>query len=65
MTTAVQAELVKLQQQIDDGAARVPGASGGAGGEHKFNKGFIPVKELKPVKLAKEEQWRDWAELFT
>ena len=56
ITGAVQTEFTKLQEQIEQGAAREPG--------HKFGKGFLPVKELKPPKLAKEEQWRDWAEHF-
>ena len=54
---AVQAEFSKLQQQIDESAAREPG--------QKFSRGFLPVKELKPPKLATEEQWREWSEHFS
>ena len=57
ITGAVQTEFTKLQEQIEQGAAREPG--------HKFGKGFLPVKGLKPPKLVKEEQWRDWAEHFS
>ena len=54
---AVQLELDKLQKQIELGSSKDSG--------NKFGKSFIPVKELKPPKLCKEEQWRDWAEHFS
>ena len=60
IAAAVQVEFGKLQQQIDEGASREHGGDTGP----KFNKGFIPVKDLKPTRVAKEEQWRDWAESF-
>ena len=60
VTAAVQAEFAnlqqehaKLQQQVNEGGSRDGGSRGG--------KSFLPVKELKPPKLAKEEQWRDWS----
>ena len=60
IASAVQAEFSKLQQQIDDSAAKGSGHDSGP----KFNRGFIPIKELKPPKLVKEEQWREWSEHF-
>ena len=48
ITGAVQVEFSRLQQQIDQGGTRDAGP--------KFGKGFLPVKELKPNKLAKEEE---------
>ena len=54
---AVQAEFSKLQQQIDESATREPG--------QQFSRGFLPVKELKPPRLAKEEQWREWSDHFS
>ena len=53
---AVRLELDKLQAQIEQGSSKDSG--------QKFGKSFIPVKDMKPPKLCKEEQWRDWAELF-
>ena len=54
---AVQLELNKLQQQIEQGSSKDNG--------NKNGKSFLPVKELKPPKLCKEEQWRDWSEHFS
>ena len=48
---AVKLELNKLQQQIEQGGSKESGS--------KYGKSFLPVKELKPPKLCKEEQWRD------
>ena len=56
VTAAVQVELHKLQQQVDQSSTKEGGSRGG--------KSFLPVKELKPPKLCKEEQWRDWSEHF-
>ena len=56
ITNAVQVEFHKLQQQVDQSSTREGGSRGG--------KSFLPVKELKPPKLCKEEQWRDWSEHF-
>ena len=53
IVTAVHSELVRLQQQIDQGG----------GGKEGGTQGF-PRKEFKPPKLAKEEQWREWASHF-
>ena len=61
IASAVQVEFNKLQQQIDDSSARGSGHEPGA----KFTRGFLPIKELKPPKLAKEEQWREWSEHFS
>ena len=60
VASAVQAEFSKLQQQVDDSAAKSSGHDSGP----KFNRGFIPVKQLQPAKLVKEEQWREWSEHF-
>ena len=57
ISSAVQSEFMKLQQQIDQGGQRDAGGKSG--------KGFLPLKELKPPKLGKEEQWRDWSEHFS
>ena len=54
---AVKLELDKLQQQIEQGGSKEGGKS--------FGKSFIPVKELKPKTLVKEEQWRDWSDNFS
>ena len=51
----VEEEFQRLKQQIEQSAY---------GGESKTGKGFLPVKELKPPKLGKEDQWRDWSEHF-
>ena len=59
LTAAVQVEFNKLQQQIGQGGGESREDGGNRGG-----KSFIPVKELKPAKLCKEEQWRDWSENF-
>ena len=56
-TGAVQVEFNRLQQQIDQGGTRDAGP--------KTVKGFLPVKELKPEKLNKEEEWRNWSEHFS
>ena len=56
ITSAVQVEFHKLQQQVDQGQTKEGGNRGG--------NSFLPVKELKPPKLCKEEQWRDWSEHF-
>ena len=83
VTTAVQAEFAKLQQehvqlqqQVNAAAAAAPAtaaaaaaAAASAAGGHKDGgsrggKSFLPVKELKPPLLAKEEQWRAWSEHF-
>ena len=56
ISNAVQVEFTKLQQQIDQ-----TGSSKDAG---KSERSFLPLKELKPSKLGKEEQWRDWSENF-
>ena len=57
ITDAVQLEFNKLQQQIEQGGSKDNG--------NKNGKSFLPVKELKPPKLCKEEQWRDWSEHFS
>ena len=57
ITGAVQVEFTKLQQQIDQGGTKESGT--------KLGKGFLPIKELKPHKLSKEEQWRSWSEHFS
>ena len=57
ISNAVQLEFNKLQQQIEQGNPR--------DGGNKNGKGFLPIKELKPPKLGKEEQWRDWSEHFS
>ena len=57
VTEAMQLELNKLQQQIEDGGSK--------GGGNSNSKSFLPVKELKPPKLGKEEQWRDWSDHFS
>ena len=56
LTAAVQVEFNKLQQQIDQSGEGSRGDGGNRGG-----KSFLPVKELKPPKLCKEEQWREWS----
>ena len=55
--SAVQGEFAKLQQQVNESSTREGGGKGGG-------KSFVPLKDLKPAKLGKEEQWRDWSELF-
>ena len=55
--SAVEAEFEKVKQKLDQN-------DGNQGREGK-PKGFLPLKELKPPKLAKEEQWRGWAEHFS
>ena len=57
ITGAVQVEFSRLQQQIDQGSTRDAGP--------KLGKGFLPIKELKPNKLSKEEEWRNWSEHFS
>ena len=57
ITGAVQVEFTKLQQQIVQGGTREAGT--------QLGKGFLPIKELKPHKLSKEEQWRSWSEHFS
>ena len=54
---AVQVEFTKLQQQIDQVGTKDSGP--------KLGRGFLPLKELKPPKLSKEEQWRDLSEHFS
>ena len=56
ISSVVQVEFTKLQQQIDQVGTKDSG--------QKFGRGFLPVKEVKPPKLSKEEQWRDWSENF-
>ena len=48
ITTAVQVEFNKLQQQIDQSSGKEGGSRGG--------NSFLPVKEFKPPKLCKEKQ---------
>ena len=57
IATAVQAELHSLQQRVEQVEQGAPRAEGGKGG----GKRFLPIKELKPPKLSKEDQWRDWS----
>ena len=57
IATAVQAELHSLQQRVDQVEQGAPRAEGGKGG----GKSFLPLKELKPKLLSKEDQWRDWS----
>ena len=56
---AVQLELAQFQSRIDTQS----GGSGGRGNP-KFGKSFLPLQELKPPKLQKEEQRREWSEHF-
>ena len=57
ITGAVQVEFTKLQQQLDQGSTREAGP--------KLGKGFLPIKELKPNKFCKEEEWINWSEHFS
>ena len=45
IATAVEAEFDKVKGQMD-----------GSGKDGKWGKGFLPIKELKPQKLEKEDQ---------
>ena len=55
MASAIEAEFQKVRQELEQTGR----------GDGKQGKGFLPLKELKPPKLAKEEQWREWAEHFS
>ena len=53
MGRVIEAELREVQQQV----------SGKMGSDPKY-KGFLPLKELRPPKLVKDEQWREWSDHF-
>ena len=55
MSQIIESELRELQQQM--GSKQ--------GGDPKYGKGFLPRKELRPPKLAKDEQWREWSDHFS
>ena len=52
--TVLEQELRQVQQQVGDKQA-----------DPKYGKGFLPLKELRPPKLAKDEQWREWSDHFS
>ena len=55
MGRIIEAELREVQQQV----------GGRQSGDPKQGKGFLPLKELRPPKLAKDEQWREWSDHFS
>ena len=56
MGQLIESELREVQQQV---------SSRPGGGDGKYGKGFLPLKELRPPKLAKDEQWREWSDHFS
>ena len=52
--TVLEQELRQVQQQVS-----------GKPADPKYGKGFLPLKELRPPKLAKDEQWREWSDHFS
>ena len=58
MVAVVEQEFQKVQQQLEQTAARGEGTG-------KHGKGFLSLKDMKPPKLGKEEQWREWSEHFS
>ena len=54
MGAVLEEELRQVQQQV-----------GGKQADPKYGKGFLPLKELRPPKLAKDEQWREWSDHFS
>ena len=56
MGQIIESELREVQQQV---------SSRPGGGDGKYGKGFLPLKELRPPKLAKDEQWREWSDHFS
>ena len=54
MGKLIEEELRQVQQQVGEKQA-----------DPKYGKGFLPLKELRPPKLAKDEQWREWSDHFS
>ena len=50
----IESEFRELQQQVGEKGT----------GDKKY-RGFLPLKELRPPKLANDTQWREWSDQFS